>query len=263
MKTEYIIINMKKNLFKILIPIFSVMLLCCGCDKDITNKKTEITTEEITEITTETKSENIIEKTTNSSTETTTEDVTEFTTEATTELVIPDDTELVLVKDYIPDIYVELRYATTNNFTGQIIYDFTDARLRYGTIKKLAQVQEQVKKDGFCIKIWDAYRPTAAQFRLWEVCPNSTYVANPNTGYSSHSRGNTVDITLVRKDGSYVTMPTEFDDFSSKADRYYNDCSEEERQNALYLENIMKENGFEPYSGEWWHFSDTTSYNVE
>lgn len=56
-------------------------------------------------------------------------------------------------------------------------------------------------QEGYCLKIWDAYRPVRAQFRLWEVCPNPVYVANPNTGDSSHSKGNTVDVTLVRADG--------------------------------------------------------------
>ena len=67
-----------------------------------------------------------------------------------------------------------------------------------------------------------------AQFKLWELCPNSKYVANPNKGFSSHSRGNTVDITLIKADGGEVQMPTGFDDFSLKADRDYTDCPEEE-----------------------------------
>ena len=113
----------------------------------------------------------------------------------------PEDADLVVVQDVIPTIYVELHYATTDNFTGQVIYDFTDARLRYGTVKKLARVQQALLEQGYSLKIWDAYRPVHAQFRLWEVCPNSAYVANPNTGYSSHSRGNTVDLTLVRRTG--------------------------------------------------------------
>ncbi len=178
------------------------------------------------------------------------------------EPVIPEKDEIVKVQTYIPDILVDLRYATTDNFTGEIIYDFTDAYLRYGTIEKLAAVQEQVKEDGYSLKIWDAFRPVSAQFTLWNVYPDSAYVANPNRGYSSHSRGNTVDITLVAADGTIIPMPTNLDDFSKKADRDYSDCTDEEAANARYLENVMKENGFTPYPAEWWHFSDSDSYEV-
>lgn len=174
----------------------------------------------------------------------------------------PKDEDFVLVKEYIPDIVVDLRYATDNNFTGQVIYDFTDAYLRYGTVKKLMLVQDELRQQGLYIKIWDGFRPPYAQFRLWEVCPNPTYVANPTNGFSSHSRGNTVDITLVDENGVELEMPTEFDDFSKKADRNYNDCSKEAAKNAKLLEDIMKKHGFKPYSSEWWHFSDKQSYDV-
>lgn len=173
------------------------------------------------------------------------------------------DSEFVRVKDYIPDIEVMLMYATQDNFTGEVIYGFTEAYLRYGTVKKLAAAQEVLKEKGFRLLIWDAFRPVSAQFKLWEVCPNSTYVANPNTGYSSHSRGNTVDLTLVTMDGQTVKMPTGFDDFSALADRNYYDCPEDAAENARLLENVMIEAGFTPYSGEWWHFSDNVSYPVE
>jgi|GEM_PF-410727 len=175
----------------------------------------------------------------------------------------PQDADFVRVKDYIPDIEVLLMYATDGNFTGRVIYDFTEAYLRYGTVKKLAGAQEVLKEKGFRLLIWDAFRPVSAQFTLWAVCPDSTYVANPNTGYSSHSRGNTVDVTVVTMDGGEVEMPTGFDDFSALADRNYSDCTETAAANARMLENVMTAAGFKPYSGEWWHFSDNVSYGVE
>ena len=124
-------------------------------------------------------------------------------------------------------------------------------------------VQEELKQSGLYLKIWDGFRPVSAQFRLWEVCPDPVYVADPNEGFSSHSRGNTVDITLVTEDGTEVVMPTGFDDFSALADRDYSDCGIEAAANALFLEECMTEHGFSPYFGEWWHFSDTQSYPVE
>lgn len=175
----------------------------------------------------------------------------------------PSNEDFVLVTDYIPDAVTDLRYATDNNFTGQVIYDFSSPWLRYGTVKKLMMVQTELAKNGYRLKIWDAFRPTAAQFRLWEICPDSTYVANPYNGFSSHSRGNTVDITIVHADGTEVQMPTGFDDFSTLADRDYSDCSTEAASNAAYLEGVMRQNGFSGYYGEWWHFTDCDSYPVE
>lgn len=175
----------------------------------------------------------------------------------------PEDEDFVRVTDYIPDIVVELRYASSDNFTGQVIYDFTELWLRYGTVKKLMAVQAELRENGLYLKVWDGFRPTAAQFKLWEVCPDPTYVANPNNGFSSHSRGNTVDVTLVDDSGMELTMPTGFDDFSKLADRDYSDCTLEAADNARLLERIMTEHGFKPYAGEWWHFSDTQTYPVE
>jgi D-alanyl-D-alanine dipeptidase len=174
----------------------------------------------------------------------------------------PEDTDFVLVLEYIPDLYVDLRYGTEENFTGKKIYDFTGAYLRYGTVKKLMTAQKAVEKSGYSLKLWDAFRPISAQFKLWEICPDPTYVSDPNIGYSSHSRGNTIDVTLVLADGSAVEMPSEFDDFSALADRDYRDVSEQAAKNAQFLENTMSEVGFVPYTGEWWHFSDEDVYDV-
>ena len=193
-------------------------------------------------------------------------------TESTTPITEPAETEpepepsnqdFVKVCDYIPDVVTELRYATDNNFTGQVIYEFNEPWLRYGTVKKLMQVQSDLAESGYRLKIWDAFRPTAAQFKLWEICPDSTYVANPYNGFSSHSRGNTIDITIVYMDGTEVEMPTGFDDFSKLADRDFGDCTPEAAKNAAYLEEIMVQNGFSGYYGEWWHYTDNNSYPVE
>lgn len=185
-----------------------------------------------------------------------------ITQEITTEKE-PEDDEYVLVNKYIPDIYVELMYATDNNFTGVIIYDFTDAYLRYGTVKKLANVQKELKEQGYSLKIWDAYRPFEAQQKLWEVYPDPNYVANPANGMKKHNLGGTVDITMVAADGSVISMPTEFDDFSLKADRDYSDIEDEEAvKNVMILQNAMENNGFTGYQGEWWDYSDTVEYEA-
>ena len=175
----------------------------------------------------------------------------------------PQDMVFVAVTDYIPDIRIDLKYATTDNFTGQVIYEFSTVYLRYGTVKKLLAVQQDLNELGLSLMIWDGFRPVSAQYKLWEVCPDSRYVANPNTGFSAHNRGNTVDLTLTDSEGNELVMPTGFDDFSKKADRNYADCTSEAADNALLLEALMEKHGFSGYKNEWWHFTDTVSYPVE
>ena len=175
----------------------------------------------------------------------------------------PEDSELVCVTDYLPDLFVELRYATDDNFTGQAIYDFSDAWLRYGTVKKLQTARGILEESGYSMKIWDAYRPAEAQFSLWEAMPDARFVANPEFGYSTHSSGGTVDLTVVSRDGSPLELPSDFDEFSLRADRDYRDVSETAERNARILEQAMQEAGFVPYSGEWWHFSDEDVYPYE
>ena len=155
---------------------------------------------------------------------------------------IPAPEDFVRVADWIPDIYTDLRY---------------------GTVQKLAAAQETVAESGCSLLIWDAFRPASAQFRLWEICPDPAYVANPEKGFSSHSRGNTVDVTLVTTDGQPVDMPTDFDDFTALADRDYSDVGDTAAANARLLESAMTAAGFRPYSAEWWHYSDTQSYPVD
>ena len=175
----------------------------------------------------------------------------------------PAPEDFVRVLDYIPGMYQELRYATADNFTGQVIYDFTDAYLRYSTVKKLAAVNEDLAQLGLALKIWDGFRPVSAQFKLWEVCPDPTFVANPTKGFSSHSRGNTVDVTLVAQDGTELEMPSAFDDFSGKANRDYSDTTKTAADHAELLEILMEKHGFDGYFDEWWHFYDNDQYPVE
>lgn len=175
----------------------------------------------------------------------------------------PEDDALVHIRTWIPGIGQELRYAGEDNFTGQQIYPFTEGYLRYGTVKKLAAAQERLAEQGLSLKIWDAYRPVSAQWTLWQVCPDPRYVADPRQGSSNHSRGSAVDVTLVDSQGRELDMPTDFDDFSARADRDYADCTEIQAANARLLEQVMRECGFQPYWQEWWHFSDTDGYPVE
>ena len=182
-----------------------------------------------------------------------------------TELPAPEQTAppAPSLPDAVETPIPQLRYAGENNFTGAAIYDFSDAYLRYGTVKKLAAVQETLRGEGLSLLIWDAYRPQYAQRLLWERCPDANFVANPDTGGSKHSGGGTVDITLCTSDGAPVEMPSGFDEFSALADRDYSDVSAEAAANAEKLERLMDAAGFDGYSAEWWHYTDRAGYGIE
>ncbi len=180
-----------------------------------------------------------------------------------TKAPVRENHEFVKITDYIPNIEVDLVYATDRNFTGVAIYEFTDAYLRYGTVMKLVKVQEELEEMGYSLKIWDGFRPVAAQYKLWEVYPDPVYVANPNGGASIHNSGSAVDLTIVDENGIELEMPTGFDDFSVKADRNYSDCTKEQAANSQFLEDIMEKHGFNGYFGEWWHYEDNDWYATE
>lgn len=176
----------------------------------------------------------------------------------------PDNEEFVRVVDYIPSARVELAYSTVDNFTGNVIYDFTDVYLRYGTVKKLVNASEELAHYGLGVIIWDGFRPVAAQAKLWEICPDPTFVSHPITGKRNHCRVNTIDVSLYDlESGENLPVPTGYDNFTAFADRDYSDCSADSAANAKLLEQIMINNGFNPYFAEWWHFSDSVDYPVD
>lgn len=175
----------------------------------------------------------------------------------------PDDDALVRVIDYLPGVSQQLAYATDENFTGRPIYGFTDAYLRYGTVKKLGQAAAALERLGLTLVIWDAYRPLAAQQALFAAYPDPQYVSDPATGRRTHCRGGAVDVALADATGALLEMPSGFDDFSERADRDYSDCSAEAAEHARLLQEVMEGCGFVGYSGEWWHFSDGVDYPVE
>ncbi len=175
-----------------------------------------------------------------------------------------EDTDFVRVADYIPNAFVNLRYAGTDNFTGKVIYRFRDAYLRYGTVKKLMDVAYELEQQGYGLLIWDCYRPVSAQRKLFETFPDPNYVSPPGVGSQTHCRGKAIDLTLYRLDnGTELLMPSEFDDFTAYADREFTDVSAEAAANATLLQTVMERYGFTGYSEEWWHFNDTDEYPVE
>lgn len=174
-----------------------------------------------------------------------------------------DDSDFVNVLDYIPDLVVDLKYATAENFTGRVIYHSDEVYLRYGTVLKLMKVQADLRKQGLLLKLWDGFRSVNAHERLWNAYPDPEYVSDPAKGGSDHSKGNAVDVTLVNAYGQELTMPTGFDDFTVLADRDYSDCSATAAANATLLQEAMEKYDLMGYDSEWWHFADATDYPVE
>lgn len=168
--------------------------------------------------------------------------------------------KLVDIHKLDPNIIIDLKYATRDNFTGQVVYPVNKCYLREEVATKLLKVQKKLNKIGLGLKIWDAYRPLSVQYKFWELVPDPRYVADPKTG-SNHNRGAAVDVTLVDSKGKELLMPTEFDDFTEKASGDYMNLPKEAIKNRDLLKKYMTEEGFEPMATEWWHFNDKNIKN--
>lgn len=165
----------------------------------------------------------------------------------------PITIELVELDGYIPNSIIDLKYATPDNFTGQIVYKFNHCLLVKEAATKLKEVQAELETMGLGIKVWDGYRPMAAQWAFWNLVPDERYVSDPRKG-GRHTRGTAVDLTLVTSDGQELLMPSAFDDFSEKAHRDYMDAPEEAIRNRELLQQVMEKHGFTGVQTEWWHF---------
>lgn len=163
--------------------------------------------------------------------------------------------ELVEVKKVIPGLYLDIRYATTNNFMRQAVYPVAKCYIRPSTAKKLAAAQKELESMGLGFKIYDGYRPFSVTKQMWELVRDERYVANPAKG-SKHNRGAALDLTLVTKDGKELEMPTEYDNFTEKAHQNYSDLPPLVMKNRALLRSIMEKHGFAGASTEWWHFND-------
>ena len=162
---------------------------------------------------------------------------------------------MVDLKQFIPGLRFEIRYATPDNFVKETLYPEARCLLRKEVAEKLKRVQEALAEQGFSLKLFDGYRPLSVQKKMWAKFPVEGYVANPAKG-SNHNRGAAVDLTLAGKDGIELPMPSAYDEFSERAHRDYKGGTDEERKNRQILEDAMKKEGFVGLSSEWWHFDD-------
>jgi zinc D-Ala-D-Ala dipeptidase len=161
---------------------------------------------------------------------------------------------LVEIKKYIPEIVLDIRYATTNNFTHQRMYREAKAFARLPVVLALKDAEADFKKRGLGIKIYDAYRPYAITVKFYEVARDTNFVADPRKG-SKHNRGCAIDMGLIDlKTGKDLDMPTGFDSFSKKAAANYPDLPKQEVDNRELLKSIMRAHGFNVVPTEWWHY---------
>ena len=184
-----------------------------------------------------------------------------------------DKSNFVPIYTVIDDAAYDIRYYSSNNFTGNKIngYKAPVAYMTKESLKALTLAAEDLRQQGYRLLIWDTYRPQKAvdNFVEWINNPND---AGDKTFYpklkksklvkggyiaekSGHTRGSTVDLTLIKKDGSFVDMGGTFDLFSEISHPDYKKLTKEQKQNRKILYDAMIKAGFQGIDSEWWHFT--------
>ena len=189
--------------------------------------------------------------------------------------VITDPSGFVVLGDFIPDIIQEIRYFSTYNFIGDRIdgYEEPCALTTIEAARALKGVSNEMFVMGYRLKVFDAYRPAKAvkHFVLWGIedtdirmkpyfypdeQKQELFIKGYIASKSSHSRGSTVDLTLLdMATGKEVDMGSPFDFFGEISHPDYKGITEEQYANRMMLQKVMVRNGFEPIDCEWWHFT--------
>ncbi len=160
------------------------------------------------------------------------------------------------------DVLIDIRYATADNFTGEPVYAAPQCLLHPEAADKLKTAIRLAEAIGYKLKIFDAYRPTEAQWKLWNHTPDPDFLADPNRG-SPHSRGVAVDLTLCTMDGAELDMGTAFDAFTPLSHHGNMEVSHEAQKNRHLLMGIMTTAGWDFYRNEWWHYQLFNSRNYD
>ena len=189
--------------------------------------------------------------------------------------VIMDPSDFVVLADFVPGIIQEIRYYSTYNFIGDRIdgYEEPCALLTKEAARALKSVSNEMNVRGYRLKIFDAYRPARAvkHFVLWgiedldlrmkpyfypDLEKQELFAKGYIASQSSHSRGSTVDLTLLdMSTGKEVDMGSPFDMFSEVSHPDYRGITEQQYDNRMILQQVMVRSGFSPIDCEWWHFT--------
>ncbi len=177
--------------------------------------------------------------------------------------IAPDavaDTLLADVQSLDPAIVVDLRYATTNNFTGASLpgYQANRAYLRREAAAALARVQRDLRPQGLALKIFDAYRPVRATLAMVDWTERVHRSDLLRDGYiasrSRHNLGLAIDLTLIDlATGRELEMGTPFDTFSAAA--HTANATGVAAVSRQKLKTAMEVEGFVNYDQEWWHYT--------
>ena len=189
--------------------------------------------------------------------------------------VTMDPSGFVLLSDQVPSIVQEIRYYSTYNFIGERIdgYEEPVAIITKEAARALKTISNELNVLGYRMKVYDCYRPACAvkQFVMWgiedtdirmkdyfypELAKQELFSKGYVASRSSHSRGSTIDLTLLdMKTGKDVDMGSPFDMFSEVSHPDYKGVTDEQYENRMLLQNVMVRGGFEPIDCEWWHFT--------
>ncbi len=188
---------------------------------------------------------------------------------------INDTLGFVLLSDYVPGIIQEIRYYSTYNSIGDRIdgYEQPCAIITKEAARALKAIANEMNVKGYRLKVFDAYRPATAvkHFVMWgiedldqrmkpffypDLEKQSLFTLGYIASQSSHSRGSTVDLTLLdMATGKEVDMGSPFDYFSDVSHPDYRGITDEQYANRMLLQSVMVKHGFEPIDCEWWNFT--------
>lgn len=165
----------------------------------------------------------------------------------------PDLVELVKLD---PNIHLDIRYSTKNNFLGRPVYKEARAFLQRPAAEALVRVSRALREQGYGLAVFDGYRPWQVTKVFWDATPadKKEFVADPQKG-SRHNRGCAVDLTLYDlKTGREVKMPSEYDEMTERSHINYQCATAEARRLRDLLRAAMEAEGFSVYEPEWWHY---------
>lgn len=196
-----------------------------------------------------------------------------FSTPAIAETISTDKSDFAEISSVIADAAFDIRYYSPNNFTGNKIngYKAPRAYLTKEALTALAKAADDLRQQGYRLLIWDSYRPQKAvdNFVKWindendpgdksfypELEKSDLLAGNYIMAKSGHTRGSTVDLTIIKKDGGFVDMGGTFDLFSEISHPDYQNLTDEQKNNRKILRDAMVKAGFNPLDSEWWHFT--------
>lgn len=160
---------------------------------------------------------------------------------------------LIEISEKTHDVILDIKYATSDNFTNAPVYSRPFCFLHEEAETLLKAAILQAAELGYRFRIFDAFRPSEAQWKLWNHTPDPEFLADPRRG-SPHSRGAAVDLTLVDEMGQDLDMGTGFDEFDRKSHHGNLEISKEAQRNRMILMGIMTTAGWDFYRNEWWHY---------